>query len=456
MIELRQSTAGQEVPLGYFLDSEDGDTAETGLTIANTDIKLWKWGATSLANKNSGGATHMAGGVYYAVLDATDTDTLGPLVLFVHVSGALTVRLECAVLPANVWDSKYSTDKLQVDAVEISGDSGAADNLEAVLDGTGIANDVDLQARSLTLTNDAGVGLAVTGTTDGVAIEGTAGSGVKAISSGSNGHGLELAGNGSGAGAQIVAGATGAGMDIDGGSTSGPAIDADATSGACVAIDTQSAAAGVGALHVQNASGHGADIRGSATGMFVYGPTYGIEFSALGAGHAIRLTGGTTTGSGIYATGHNAIRCVGNGSGSGIYATGGSSGHGLYAQGGSSSGHGVYAAAQSSGDGINASGESDFKGDLDGSIGSLATQAKADVNAEILDVLNTDTFAEPGSAPAATASMVTMVHWVFSQCRNKIIQDGSTQTLRNDADDADIASAAISDDGTTFIRGKFS
>ena len=105
MIPLKQSTASQEIPLGYFLDSTDGNTEETGLTIANTDIKLWKAGATSLANKNSGGATHMANGLYYAVLDATDTDTLGPLVIFVHVAGALPIRLECQVMLANVYES---------------------------------------------------------------------------------------------------------------------------------------------------------------------------------------------------------------------------------------------------------------------------------------------------------------------------------------------------------------
>lgn len=104
-IRLKQSTASQEVPLGYFVDSTDGNTEETALSIANTDIKLWKAGATSLANKNSGGATHISNGIYYAVLDATDTDTLGPLVIFVHVTGSLPVRLECEVMPANVYES---------------------------------------------------------------------------------------------------------------------------------------------------------------------------------------------------------------------------------------------------------------------------------------------------------------------------------------------------------------
>jgi len=132
---LKQSTASQEVVLGPFLDDTDGKTAETGLTIANTDILLHKTGGTTLSAKNSGGATHISNGLYYAVLDATDTDTLGPLVIYCHVSGALPVRLECDVLAANVFDARYGTDKLQVDTVEISGDSTAADNLEAACDG---------------------------------------------------------------------------------------------------------------------------------------------------------------------------------------------------------------------------------------------------------------------------------------------------------------------------------
>jgi hypothetical protein len=102
---LRQSTASQEVLLGPFVNSTDGNTAETGLTIANTDIKVWKCGATTLASKTSGGATHISNGNYYAVLDATDTDTMGSLELIVQVSGALAVRRTYTVLPALVYDS---------------------------------------------------------------------------------------------------------------------------------------------------------------------------------------------------------------------------------------------------------------------------------------------------------------------------------------------------------------
>lgn len=111
-IFLRQSTASQEVPLGYFVDSTDGNTEETALTIANTDIKIWKAGATTLANKNSGGATHISNGIYYAVLDATDTDTIGSLRIFVHVSGALAVKVDCVVLDEAVYDVLFGTTAL--------------------------------------------------------------------------------------------------------------------------------------------------------------------------------------------------------------------------------------------------------------------------------------------------------------------------------------------------------
>jgi hypothetical protein len=154
MIYLKQSTASQEILLGPFLDETDGTTAMTGLTIANTDIKVFKAGATSEASKNSGGATHIAGGRYYAVLDATDTNTLGSGEINVHVATALPVRREFCILPANIYDSMIlGTDLFDVSTTQwggtavasatvsanmtqISGDSAAADELERWMDGT--------------------------------------------------------------------------------------------------------------------------------------------------------------------------------------------------------------------------------------------------------------------------------------------------------------------------------
>lgn len=165
---LRQSTAGQEILLGPFLDDTDGKTAETALTISNTDIKLWKEGATTEANKNSGGATHIASGRYYAVLDATDTNTLGKLEVNVHESGALPVRREFMVLPANVYDSLVlGTDNLQVDTTQIGGTSQTARDIGASVllsPGTGTGQ-VSLSSGAITVgTNNDKTGYSISGT----------------------------------------------------------------------------------------------------------------------------------------------------------------------------------------------------------------------------------------------------------------------------------------------------
>lgn len=166
MIELKHNTAGQIISLGHALDNTDGDTEENGLTIANTDIKLHKWGATVLANKNVGGAINISNGVYYLTLDDTDTNTLGAMVIFVHVSGALAMKIECAVITANQWDSKYGADNLQVDVVQISGDTVAADNLELQYDGTGLNGDT-FPATQAQLGNIANTGAAINKVADG-------------------------------------------------------------------------------------------------------------------------------------------------------------------------------------------------------------------------------------------------------------------------------------------------
>src|SRR5689334_5551324 len=122
---LRQSTASQEIVIGRMVDSTDGNTAETALTIANTDIDIWKSGATTLADKNSGGATHIAGGIYSAVLDATDTNTLGPMKIFVQVAGALAWEDSYMVVPAVVYDAMIlGTDNLDVSVTQFGGTNG--------------------------------------------------------------------------------------------------------------------------------------------------------------------------------------------------------------------------------------------------------------------------------------------------------------------------------------------
>jgi hypothetical protein len=141
---LRQSTASQEILLGPFLDSTDGNTQETGLTIANTDIKVWKEGGTTESNKNSGGATHIANGRYYAVLDATDTNTLGKLEVNVHVAGALAVRREFMVLPAMIYDSLVlGTDRLDTNVTHVADTAQTAGDIPARLPAALVSGRID-------------------------------------------------------------------------------------------------------------------------------------------------------------------------------------------------------------------------------------------------------------------------------------------------------------------------
>lgn len=118
-IWLKQSTA-VDVILGPFVDETDGKTAETGLTLSQADCILIK-GAAAAAQKNDAtSATHLSNGHYKVPLNATDTGTLGRLRLLVNESGALPVWADYMVAPANVWDSMFGADRLQVHADEIT------------------------------------------------------------------------------------------------------------------------------------------------------------------------------------------------------------------------------------------------------------------------------------------------------------------------------------------------
>lgn len=94
-------------------------------------------------------------------------------------------------------------------------------------------------------------------------------------------------------------------------------------------------------------------------------------------------------------------------------------------------------------------------GNVVGSVGSLATQAKADVNAEVVDVLNTDTFAEPGQgAPGATITLAAKIGYMYKAWRNKVTQTATTYTLFADNTTTTDQKATVSDDATTFTKGE--
>lgn len=104
---LRQATDSQSRLIGPFVDSSDGVTLKTGLTIANTDIKLSMNGGTA-SNKNSGGATSAVNGCYAVTFNATDTADVGELAVTVNVSGALVVIAKYTVLEEAVYDRLFA------------------------------------------------------------------------------------------------------------------------------------------------------------------------------------------------------------------------------------------------------------------------------------------------------------------------------------------------------------
>ena len=125
---LKQSTA-VDIALGPFLDETDGKTAETALTLSQSDIRLKKNGGAWAQKNDSSSATHEENGWYEVSLNATDTNTLGILVVACHESGALPAWREFLVVPANVYDSVVSgSDYLQVDSYQIAGSTTAASN----------------------------------------------------------------------------------------------------------------------------------------------------------------------------------------------------------------------------------------------------------------------------------------------------------------------------------------
>ncbi|MDD4889710.1 MAG: hypothetical protein PHU85_07240 [Phycisphaerae bacterium] len=341
MLLLKQTTAAI-LKMGPFVDSTDGVTAEAGLSIAQGDIQISKnGGAFTQTSEAAPVTTHDVDGWYPIPLTTTDTGTLGTLKVQVTMSGALPVWQEAMVLTANVYDSLV----------------GGSDNLD------------------VTLADGAHGGSAATLTLKSVSVSNSEGSAVTMASTGANGHGLSVAGNGSGEGITAVGGATGYGMELTGGDSSGYGLK----------VTGKGDHAGV--IVSGSGMGCGVQIGAGSTGVGLYvsgGSSSGtaVQFVTPGSGpYGLMITGGSN-GSGV--------RLVGQGSGSGLDVGGGSTGHGIFATGGSSSGDGIRATGYTGSTGCGAT----FIGMTSGS-GIVATKGASgyDVDADIhgtIDVCTTN------------------------------------------------------------------
>lgn len=95
--------------------------------------------------------------------------------------------------------------------------------------------------------------------------------------------------------------------------------------------------------------------------------------------------------------------------------------------------------------------------DVQADIAAMENLSAAQVNAEMVDVLTVDTYAEPGQgSPAATASLKDKIGYLFKAWRNKTTQTNSDYRLFADDGTTIDQKAGTSDDGTTFTRANIS
>lgn len=289
-----------------FKDSMEANDA----SISYYDFEDWNKGRSyrysELVSNLLGSATSR--GIYTYDLTAHDIDLdlttmfKGEFQYISHSLDSILAYLDATISSRGTSDFNNTTDKVTiadssasdisllvnahpgVDILSISGDVTAANNLETMLDGTGTAT---LSLGRLVISG-------ANSTNGSVKVTNTSGDGVIFESTGSNGTGLKLIGNGSGSGAIFTGGTTGNGI-----------------------------------LAVAGGTAAGFEAQGGTS------TTGGVGIKALGGG---------TSSAGLWGQG--------GGSGSGIRSQGGATGHGIYALGGSSSGNGFYLST-TSGHGIN-------------------------------------------------------------------------------------------------------
>jgi hypothetical protein len=115
-MDLKLSTACT-IDIGPMVDSTDGNTEETGLTIAQANVLLAKNGGLNAQKNDATSAVYDANGVYKCALNTTDTNTLGRLKVFCHPSGAAPWWDNFKIITANEWERKYNSGTMTVDAI---------------------------------------------------------------------------------------------------------------------------------------------------------------------------------------------------------------------------------------------------------------------------------------------------------------------------------------------------
>jgi len=307
---LKQSTA-VDVLLGPFVDRTDGYTAEEG---ESPCVLLSKNGQALAAKNDATTPTHDDAGYYNCELDATDTGTVGTLVLVVEASAnALPVRHEFQVVEEAVYEALFASSAPGYGTAQTgdtyalaNGDHGFVsiqDDMDTVLtrlvgtiaagthnaqsgDSYAIVNgdhglvsiqdDVDASKTKTdylpSATAGASGGLFIVGANTGaVSITNSSGSALTLESTGSNGSGLACIGDGQGSG-----------INASGG-------DSMLASG-IYALGNSSLGGGI---YARNSSGTGMHVVAAGSSA------HGLNVSGYGTGSGIKASGGATDGDGL-------------------------------------------------------------------------------------------------------------------------------------------------------------
>lgn len=163
---LKQSTS-VSVVIGPIWATADGALkADLAYNASGINCDIYKNGTkadVTLANSAGDGYFRAASGeaMYLLTLSTGHTDTLGRLTITLSATGYYCKPVDYMIVPANVWDSLFGADYLQVDAVQVEGSDATNQIRDAVVDD---ATRIDASALNTLSGHDPGE--AIMGATD--------------------------------------------------------------------------------------------------------------------------------------------------------------------------------------------------------------------------------------------------------------------------------------------------
>lgn len=418
MIYLRELT-GASVIIGPFVDSTDGFTAETALVLSNGTIRLAKNGGAFAAKSAADSAVHKENGYYGFNVNTVDTNTPGALILCAVTSGALPVWFEVMVLASPIYDALVlGTDRLQVDVQEMAAN---------VITATVIAdNAIDAGAIATDAITAAKIAADAIGASE-LAADAVAEIADAIWDEAQSGH-------------------TGAG-------SFGKYVDSQLSVIAAY-IDTEVAAIKAKTDQLTFTVANQIDANTLKVG--------GTTQTARDLGASVLLSPGTGTGqlditSGVVKANLAQILGTALTETAGLIAAGFKKFFNVATPTGTVNSLPDAVAGAASGVAIvgsNMGAVTSVSGNVTGSVGSLATQAKADVNAEVVDALATDTNVELAALPGASPTIQQILLFLYEIARNKLTTTSTEQKIYKDNGTSVLGTWNVSDDGATFTKGE--